>query len=468
MTSASEGSATFEAGPPGTTVAKPFSLLRWLSALSLLALLFFGSALAFVITRYITACMLSRDAELSREFIQSIVAAEKSKDPSFYGPGLPAEFLDSFVYHLSKLPNVIRANLYSTDRTVLWSSDQRLVGMRFDHNNELQKALRGDVVVESGRVDSHDGKPEHIGLTEKAPLSEGGRFVEAYLPIRDDSGQNVIAVVEIYKLPHALFDTIDEGILLVWINVATGALLLYLSLFWIALRADRIMREQRDRLIEAETMMAAGEMATVVAHGIRNPLASIRSAAEIACEEEGEGTKECLQDIMALADRLDEWVRELLAAWRSSGLPSEQVDLNRLIRETLEGVTPELRRRGIELILHQDPLPAVRGSRAPLAHALRNIVTNAIDAMTHGGCLRVESHVTRNGSAEIVVEDTGSGMPGRVRRRVFRPLFTTKPEGIGLGLFLARRILERHAGRIYLESAEGRGTRVVLTLPPGG
>jgi len=440
-------------------------LLGWLSILSLLALLLFGGAVAFFLTRYLTACMLERDAEVSREFIESIVAAEKSKNPSLHGSGLPAELVD---YHLLKLPNVIRANLYSTDRTVFWSSDQRLVGTRFDHNNELEKALGGDIVVKSGRVDSHDNKPEHTGLTEKALLSEGGRFVEAYLPIRDERGQSVVAVVEIYKLPRALFNAIDEGIFLVWASVTAGGLLLYLALFSIVLRADTIMRDQRDRLIEAEMLVAAGEMAALVAHGIRNPLASIRSAAEIACEEEGEGTKECLQDIIVQTDRLAGWVHQLLGAWRGFGLPTEEVDLNHLVRETLEGVTPELRRRGIELILHEGPLPPVRGNRAPLAHAFGNIVNNAIEAMAYGGHLRVESHATRNGSAEIVVEDTGSGMPGRVRRRVFRSLFTTKPEGVGLGLSLTRRILERHAGHIDLKSVEGRGTRVVLTLPSGG
>jgi two-component system, NtrC family, sensor histidine kinase HydH len=465
MTSASDGSVTLEAGLRGTTVVKPFSLLRWLSILSFLALVLFAGAVAFYLTRYLTACMLERDAEVSREFIESIVAAEKSKNPSLHGSGLPTELLD---YHLLRLPNVIRVNLYSTDRTVLWSSDQRLVGTRFDHNNELERALRGNIVVESGRVDPHDNKPEHTGLTEKVLLSEGGRFVEAYLPIRDESGQNVVGIVEIYKLPRALFNAIDEGVFLVWASVTAGGLSLYLALLSIVLRADMIMRDQRDRLIEAETLMAAGEMAALVAHGIRNPLASIRSAAEIACEEEGEGTKECLQDIIVQADRLAGWVHELLAAWRGFALPTEQVDLNRLVRETLEGVTPELRKRGIELILHEGSLPAVRGSRASLAHAFGNIVNNAIEAMPHGGHLCVESHATRNGSAEIVVEDTGRGMPGRVRRRVFQPLFTTKPEGVGLGLFLTRRILDRHAGRIDLKSIEGRGTRVVLTLPSGG
>ena len=129
----------------------------------------------------------------------------------------------------------------------------------------------------------------------------------------------------------------------------------------------------------------------------------------------------------------------------------------------------KLRSSGVVLVKHFAPdLPEILGDATQLEQAFLNLALNAIEAMPHGGQLRVESHATRNGSVQIVVEDTGRGMPERVRRRVFRPLFTTKPNGTGLGLSLARRILERHAGGIDLESAEGRGTRVVLTLPSGG
>jgi two-component system sensor histidine kinase HydH len=431
------------------SVARPFNLLRWFSALSLLAILVIGCAIVFFLTRYLTAHMLLRDAEVSRDFIESIVAAEtSSKSPSRQKDGPRSEPLDAYVYHIANLPDVIRANLYAPDRSVTWSSDPRLIGQRFHDNDELDKALRGEIVVKAGRVAADETKPEHVGLPEQAAPSESGRFVEAYLPIRDEKRTTIVGVVELYKLPRALFDAIDEGVLWVWTSVALGGLLLYFAFFWIVRRADKIMRAQRDRLIETETVTAIGEMAAALAHGIRNPLASIRSAAEVACEEDGDGAKECLQDIMRQTDRIDGWVRELLAASQGSGLPVEQVDLNEMVRESLQGVAAELRRRGIDLTVHEAPLPPVRGNRAPLAHAFGNIVSNAIEAMPQGGHLHVESRHAGNGSVQIAVEDTGAG--------------------VGLGLPLARRILERHAGRIELESAVGRGTRVVLTLPAEG
>src|SRR5215813_2372830 len=97
---------------------------------------------------------------------------------------------------------------------------------------------------------------------------------------------------------------------------------------------------------------------------------------------------------MAQADRLDGWVRELLAASRSSGLTVEQVDLNGRIRESLQGATADLRRQRIELTVQEGKLPSIRGSRVPLAHALSSVISNAIEAMPHGGHLRVESRST--------------------------------------------------------------------------
>jgi two-component system, NtrC family, sensor histidine kinase HydH len=359
----SAGEAKADDAMLGSAAGKPFNLLRWFSIVSLAALLGIGVALTWFLTHYLTAHMLMRDAEVSQEFLESIVTAEKTSD--YLSPNAPrpsTEDLARFVEHLPTLPDLARANLYGADRTVLWSTDQELIGRRFDNNTELERALGGEIVVESGRVAVDESKAEHIGLSKKAARGQSKHFVEAYLPIRDESGQKVLAVVEIYKLPRALFDAIDEGVYLVWISDAIGGVFLYLAFFWIVRRGDTLMREQRERLVEAEMLTAIGEMAATVAHNIRNPLASIRSAAELAHDEDRCGIDECLKDIMNQADRLDGWVRELLVAARGAGMASELVDLNALLREILDGNATELRRRGIELTFRTATLPLVRGS----------------------------------------------------------------------------------------------------------
>ncbi len=103
-----------------------------------------------------------------------------------------------------------------------------------------------------------------------------------------------------------------------------------------------------------------------------------------------------------------------------------------------------------------------------LGQALGNVVANAVQSIPNQGKLSVETRRLDNGKIQIVVEDSGSGMAPVAARNVFRPFFTTKPNGVGLGMPLAKRILDRHGGSITLESTQGRGTKVVMTLPLQG
>lgn len=450
-------------------VERPFNLLCWFSTVSLVAIIIVGSVVGWILTRYLTTQMLLRDAEVTREFLESIAATEKTRDYlQPFAPPPPAKALDLFVEHLPTLPDLVRANLYAYDRTLLWSTDSPLVGQKFGDNDELERAFTGEIVIESGRLALDQHKPEHIGLETKAAATGFNYFVETYVPIRDESGEKVLAVVEIYRFPRALIAAIDEGVFLVWMTSAGSGLCLYLTFFGIVRRGDMLLREQRERLVEAEMLTTIGEMAATIAHSIRNPLASIRSAAELAREEDRRGVDECLHDIMSETDRLDNWIRTLLLASRGASMNVEQLDLNDLVEEILDGNSGELRRKNIQLTFSAGTLPQIRGNRAMLGHALENIVSNAVQSIPDKGRLNVETRRVDQGKVQIVVEDTGSGMTPAAARNLFRPFFTTKPNGIGLGMPLAKRILNRHGGSIALESTKGRGTKVVMTLPPQG
>ena len=473
MESALDGRADDLTAQAGIQAARPgersFSLLRWFSVVSLVAIILVGSVVTWILTRYLTDHMLLRDAEVSRDFLESIATTEKTRDYlQPFAPPQPAEALGLFVEHLPTLPDVVRANLYAFDRSVLWSTDREIIGQKFKDNDELDRAFTGEIVIESGRLAVDQKKAEHVGLAEETAKTGFNYFVESYLPIRDESGQKVLAVVEIYKFPRALIAAIDEGVFLVWMTSAGSGLCLYLAFFGIVRRGDMLLREQRERLVEGETLTTIGEMAAAIAHSIRNPLASIRSAAELAREEDRSGIDECLRDIMSETDRLDCWVRTLLLASRGSSVNAELLDLNDLVQEILDGNAVELRHRNIELTFRAATLPQIHGNRTMLCHALSSVVTNAVQSISNQGKLSVETRCVDNEKIQIVVEDNGLGMPPIAARNVFRPFFSTKPNGIGLGMPLARRILDRHGGSIILKSTEGRGTKVVMTLPLQG
>ena len=448
---------------------KPFNLLRWFSIVSLVAIVLVGSIVSWILTRYLTAHMLLRDAEVSRDFLESIATTEKTRDhlrPSASPPS--AEAIGLFVEHLPTLPDLVRANLYALDRTVLWSTDSQIIGRKFDHNDELDRAFAGKIVIETGSVAFDEKKTEHLGLADTTSASRLDYFVETYLPIRDENHEKVLAVVEIYKFPRSLVAAIDEGVFLVWTTSVISGLCLYLAFFGIVRRGDVLLREQREQLLEAETLTTIGEMAAAIAHSIRNPLASIRSAAELAREEDPRGTDECLRDIMSETDRIDSWVRTLLLVSRGSLVNAEQLDLNGLIREMLDERAGDFRRKNIELAFRAATLPHIPGNRIMLGHALESVVSNAVQSMPDSGKLSVETRYAGNGKIQVVVEDNGAGMPAVAVRNVFRPFFTTRPNGVGLGMPLAKRILMRHGGSIALESTEGYGTKVVMTLPVQG
>ena len=451
------------------SVERPFNLLRWFSIVSLVAIIMVGTVGAWILTRYLTRQMLLRDAEVSRAFLESIATTEKTRDYlQPFAPPPPPKALDLFVEHIPTLPDVVRANLYAYDRTVLWSTESEIIGRKFHANDELDRAFTGEIVIESGRLAVSQKKEEHIGLAEETAKTGFNYFVETYLPIRDESGEKVLAVLEIYKFPRALVAAIDEGVFLVWLTSAGSGLCLYLAFFGIVRRGDMLLREQRGRLIEAETLATIGEMAAAIAHSIRNPLASIRSAAELAREEDRGGIDECLRDIMSETDRLDSWVRTLLLASHGVSVNVEQLDLNDLVQEILDENAVEMRHRNIELVLYPGTLPQIRGNRAMLGHALGSVVSNAVQSICDRGKLNVETRRANYEKVQIIVEDTGSGIPATAARNIFRPFFTTKPNGIGLGIPLAKRIFDRHGGSITIESTEGRGTKVVMTLPLQG
>jgi len=447
-----------------------FNFLRWYSAISLICITGVAISAGFFLTQYFKQRMLDRDAVVSMEFINSIVRAQSSwsffeaaADPSVEARG---DVLESFFNYVAHLPAVARANVYAGDRTVLWSSDKEIIGQRFGTNVDLDSALAGRIALDWGVIGDQD-KEEHVGFNVSA---KGARFVEAYLPIWDRSRVGVIGVVEIYKLPRQLFETIDEGARYIWISGIVGGLLLYASLLSVVRRASGIVREQEARLIEAERFAAIGEMTSAVAHGIRNPLAAIRSSAEVArLEETGEAADECLGDIIAQVDRAERWVGELLAFSRSGDAgegrtDSERADLRSVADESLASLQNAIERQGITVAVDLARLPPARVNPSQLAQVLGIILTNAVEAMPEGGALTITGS-RGSGTIEVSIADTGPGLPAKLAARVFRPFFSTKSNGTGLGLALAQRIIARYGGSLRFISREGHGSTMTVTLP---
>ena len=224
------------------------------------------------------------------------------------------------------------------------------------------------------------------------------------------------------------------------------------------------------QLVQSEKLASIGEMAAAVAHGLRNPLASLRAAAQVVRHHPSSpSSAEYLDAIIEEVDRLDRRISHLLSFSRPAPFHPLSESVPRLVESLLPAFSEPLRERGVELQVDIPPsLPAVRVDPIQLEQALVEIVSNALDAMPQGGQLRISAAVHgRNGAgAEVSIDvaDTGSGIPESVLPSVTEPFFTTRPEGTGLGLAIAKRYVEQNGGRLEIVSRPG-ATTVSVRLP---
>ncbi len=224
------------------------------------------------------------------------------------------------------------------------------------------------------------------------------------------------------------------------------------------------------QLVQSEKLASIGEMAAAVAHGLRNPLASLRAAAQVVRRHPGSPSSgEHLDAIIHEVDRLDRRISHLLSFSRPAPFHPMSESVPRLVEGLLPAFAAPLRERNVELQLDiPSALPDVRVDPMQLEQALVEIVSNALDAMPGGGRLRISAALngTSGARAEVSIDvvDTGPGIPESVLPSVCEPFFTTRADGTGLGLAIAKRYVEQNGGRLEIVSRPG-GTRVILTLP---
>ena len=228
-----------------------------------------------------------------------------------------------------------------------------------------------------------------------------------------------------------------------------------------------VLFQTEEQLRRADRLSALGELSAGMAHEIRNPLGSIKGAAEILKDDYGPDDPkfEFLQILLKEADRLNGILQEFLSFARPKPPELQETDINAVIESVLTLMAQPLRKAGITLQKTLDPAIGPRNLDAGLLQqALLNLVLNAVQAMPRGGTLTVASAL-RGGTLEIEVADTGSGIPPENRKKLFSPFFTTKQDGTGLGLAITYRIIENHRGTIEMNSEPGRGARFTVRIP---
>ena len=229
--------------------------------------------------------------------------------------------------------------------------------------------------------------------------------------------------------------------------------------------------EAHQRLAHQEKIAALGRVAAQVAHEVKNPLAglllySLHLKSKVAAKL-SEGEVSLIDKIVETINHLTSTVEQILSFARPLSLMPRRADLNRIAGDVLQLLEPQTAANRVEVRLSlAEPDAVGLLDESSLRAALMNLMLNAIQAMPAGGTLGVTTVRTAD-TLHLGISDTGAGMSEEQTRNIFEPFYTTKPQGLGLGMPFAKKIVEQHGGTISVDSRPGEGTTIRVELPAG-
>lgn len=278
----------------------------------------------------------------------------------------------------------------------------------------------------------------YIDVEQKIETSQGlVKWIESSVSLIRDSNENTIGAVEVFR-------DLSE------------------------------IRELEMRLRNADKLAAIGAMAACIAHEIRNPLNGIEGFSALLARdlEDSDPKKKLVKNIIQGTKNLNKTVTELLVFARPIKLKLADYPISEILDKTLFFVTEDLKQKAIgnihirkEYNVDKD---IVKCDPEKLQQAFLNLCLNAVQSMVYGGDLTVFTCTVEDDTCrgiQVGIKDTGIGIKKEVIHKIFDPFFTTKQEGTGLGLAIVNRIIEAHSGKIFIESAEGKGTTFYVNLP---
>jgi len=229
------------------------------------------------------------------------------------------------------------------------------------------------------------------------------------------------------------------------------------------------LREYEKQIVRSSQLAAAGKVTAAMAHEIRNPLSSIKMMTQLLRNRltPEQGKTKLVESLLEEIGRVERIVKDLTELMRPSELSLDVQDINDLIEEILTVIEPRLAHRKIRVKKNLGlSLPGIRIDKDKIKQVIWNLLLNAMDSMPDGGVIRVSAREnTLAHRIEVIIKDEGCGINKKTLDNIFAHFFTTKPEGLGLGLSTSREIIESHKGSLTVENMEEKGVRATISLP---
>ena len=236
--------------------------------------------------------------------------------------------------------------------------------------------------------------------------------------------------------------------------------------------ANEQLQDVQSQLLQATKLTAIEQLATGLAHEIHNPLTIISGKAQVLLLQKDrshydERVEEVLKTIVKQTKRAADITRKLLMFSQSSGSPKESLHLEQVLQDTIALVSYQTSLEGIEITRSSNPpIPPLYGNVHELREVFLNLILNAVQSVGSQGKIHCEfNYKDKDQLLEILISDTGRGIPPEHIDKLFNPFFTTRHEAVGLGLFVTKQIVHRYGGSVRVESRVGEGSLFIVHLP---
>ncbi len=454
----------------------PFQLAKFLSWSSLILIVASGLFLVVIISNYAKETVVKKNEKFAKLLAENLnhQIYQRFILPTVLGFGkielkqkAQYERLDLVVQSTIHGFKVLNVKIYDLHSTIVYALDPSLVGKK-TKEKAIEEAAKGKILF---KVVKKQGislwpfklKPRSVILKTIYPL----RIERELFPKNEGE---IIGILEFSQDITSDYETIYYFQLLITLAVFFSSFILFVLLYVVILRADKIIlerireKEELERVLyQNEKLASMGRMVATISHEIKNPLGIIQSSAEMLSkkfDKENTALARLARAIYEEARRLSSIVNDFLDYARPKEPNKKDVDLAKIIEKCLAFFRQSIKDRKIEISLNLPESIPLEGDEDLLYRAFYNILHNAIDAVGEGG--KIEITMKDNC---IYIKDSGPGFDLSFKEKYLEPFFTTKTSGTGLGLPIAYNIFESHG--IEMDLANEKGAVVILRLPKG-